>query len=169
MGKRRDWLIWPVLSETDACNLLLVVVDPSSGLPKNNVFSYFANLIFLFVVLSFVLYSWLLSKTTLWSSIFIFCWFVVACSRQCISTCIWIFRCSSFPYFDLYLRLYFHLYMNFQIALYILRGLLLICSGMLPSVSAPIVSSSRSKSKKTQFSKDKIFSWIVHFAPIFSL
>ena len=43
----------------------------------------------------------------------------------------------------------------------ILRGVLLICSGVLPSVSAPIVSS-RSKSKKTQFSKDKIFSWNVH-------
>ena len=35
--------------------------------------------------------------------------------------------------------------------------ILLICSGLLPSVAAPIVSS-----KKTQFSGDKIFLWIVH-------
>ena len=35
--------------------------------------------------------------------------------------------------------------------------ILLICSGVLPSVAAPIVSS-----KKTQFSGDKIFLWIVH-------
>ena len=35
--------------------------------------------------------------------------------------------------------------------------ILLICSGLLPSVAAPIVSS-----KKTQFSGDKIFLWIAH-------
>ena len=84
-----------------------------------------------------------------------------------------------------FVHLYFYLYLNFQIwhsifwfafeivfllvfefsdiaAFHILRGLLLICSGVLPSVSAPIVSS-RTKSKKTQFPKDKIFSWIVHY------
>ena len=106
MGKRRDWLIWPVLSETDACNLLLVVVDPSSGLPKNNVFSYFANFIFLFVF-------------------FLICFIILVIIQ------------------------YDSLIQHFHI--------LLICSGVLPSVAAPIVSS-----KKTQFSGDKIFLWIVH-------
>ena len=36
-------------------------------------------------------------------------------------------------------------------AFHILRGLLLICSGVLPSVSAPIVSRRRSKSKKIKY------------------
>ena len=50
-----------------------------------------------------------------------------------------------------------------DISFYILRGLLLICSGVLLSVSATIVSRWGSKSKKIQFSRDKIFAWIVYF------